>query len=207
LERNKFQVILSFSMSDYITFGRRSNVNMWVTKGAKCITLPSIASVYPLKLWFPIFLVGTEISFPFCIRLNGWSCRSRNWPLSYHWTFFQNDFVKGIVKTTLKLTWQVQKKSFTNRDLDINNDRQKQRDGKILRIAVQLKSGNLFSQKCMYPVCVIGQKSMYYMRKACELATMIPNENGAIARGCNHAQSIGNVSISKFPYYVWKAVL
>ena len=39
LERNNFQVILSFSMSDYITFGRRSNVNMWVTKGAKCIPI------------------------------------------------------------------------------------------------------------------------------------------------------------------------
>jgi hypothetical protein len=76
LERNKFQVILSFSMSDYITFGRRSNVNMWVTKGAKRITRPSIASFYPLKLWFPIFLIGTEISFPFCIRLNGWSCHT-----------------------------------------------------------------------------------------------------------------------------------
>jgi lipoate-protein ligase A len=29
---------------------------------------------------------------------------------SYHCTFSQNDFVKGIVKTTHKLTWQVQKK-------------------------------------------------------------------------------------------------
>ena len=39
LERNNFQVILSFSMSDYITFGRRSNVTKCVTKGAKCIPI------------------------------------------------------------------------------------------------------------------------------------------------------------------------
>ena len=55
------------------------------------------------------------------------------------------------------------------------------------RIAVQLKTGNLFLRKCVQScvksqkactrrvkktACVNRQKSVYYMRKACELATM-----------------------------------
>ena len=46
---------------------------------------------------------------------------------SYHWSFSPNDFVKGVVKTTHKLTWQVQKKPFAIHDLGINDDQQKQR--------------------------------------------------------------------------------
>ena len=58
---------------------------------------------------------------------------------SYHWTFSQNDFVKGIVKHTHKLTWQVQIKPFANRNLDINDDRQKQRDAKSRELRYSYK--------------------------------------------------------------------
>jgi len=31
----------------------------------------------------------------------------------------------------------------------------------------------------------------------------IPNENGVIGRGCDHARGIGNVSVSKLSYLVY----
>ena len=58
----------------------------------------------------------------------------------------------------------MQKKPFANRDLGINDDRQKQRDGKILRIAVQLKTGNLIFTKMRVIVCEVLE-SVY---PACE---------------------------------------
>ena len=74
---------------------------------------------------------------------------------SYHWKFSQNDFVKGIVKTTHKLTWQVQKKPFANRDLGMNDGRQKQRDGKHQKL--------IFTK-----MCVIACKVLESVYPACE---------------------------------------
>jgi hypothetical protein len=64
-------------------------------------TLPSIASVYPLKLCFPIFLVGTEISFPFCIRLNGVKVAIREWFLLHLSGKFFSSFYDPLNKIIL----------------------------------------------------------------------------------------------------------
>ena len=89
---------------------------------------------------------------------------------------------KGIGKTTHKLTRQVQKKPFAYRDLGINDDRQKQRDGKNLE-----NRGTARNQIFIFTkICVVACKVLESVDPACE-------ENSACKPAKKHVLHVKSV--------------